>query len=890
MIQVNPVTIEFENAPASPFELIDISNVVVGDFNGDGLIDQARIDTSYSYYYGPTTTTVSILLGDENGNFEPVEESSFSFDGFLNNVEIGDFNGDGNLDLIVENNNYYYYYGSDQSKTATLLLGDGTGDLTSEEVDLGINANFISNFNVADVNLDGLDDIQLNYYDSGQNTVILLGDEDGFTPAEGSPFVDNDFNPEVFGDFNGDGFIDKAVADTLYSYPDTPTTTLSIFLGDNDGEFEDNATSTFEFEGSPSLEIGNFDGDSNLDLAVETRSFSYSYYGGSSEYNLTLLLGDGEGDFSLDTEIESESEEFPNFNVADVDNNGLEDVTSTTFSFVEAIRTFLEDGNGNFEQDQNIRLEDVNAFAAGDIDGDDKPDLAVLTNSFNNVTGNSESQVEIFLANEDGEFEVGETINLDDSFDFIDELSLVDLNGDGDLDILVKENFVFDDETNQSIRQASIILGEGDGEFEDPSPVIEVDRDFDSPFTVGNFDGDGNIDLAVYTNTYNSYNFDPQLTVLLGDGNEGFTSGGTVEINNPEDIVPGDFNGDGNTDLLAFTTGNFPYQLEFFFGDGDGNLEAQPDLTIESEDFINDLTTGDFDGDGNVDVSWSSYSYSYYGSSRNITVLLGEGDGEFSSPITVIPEGFGDVAIADFDGDGNLDYANSNGYSVQTVSVLLNQTDEDTVDTIESDETYTLQPGEQNLILIGNSNIDGIGNELDNEITGNRRRNRLEGLDGNDTLDGGDSRDTLIGGDGDDSLSGGDNRDILIGGNGDDNLTGGDSQDTFVFATDEPFNGDIGVDTLTDFDPDDDSIELSQTTFTAIESEIDDEFSIPAEFAIVEDSAAAEISEALIVYSQSTGELFYNENSVDSGFGLGGLFATFEDTPTLSDENFTIIA
>ncbi len=892
MVQVNPVTVEFENAPASPFELIESPRFVLGDFNGDGFIDQAQIETTYSYYYyGPPDTTVSILLGDENGNFEPIQNSSFSFNGFLNNVEVGDFNGDGNLDLIVENNNYYYY-GYNQPKTLTLLLGDGSGDLTSSEVDLGINANFINNFNVGDVNLDGIDDIQFNYYDFDRKTVILLGDENGLIPAANSPFVDDDFNRKVFGDFNGDGFLDKAVTETFYSYPSLPTTTLSVFLGESTGEFEDNAASTLDLVGSPSfpgLDIGEFDGDGNLDIAIETRIFSYYYYGNDSELKLTLLLGDGEGDFSLDTEIVSE--DFPDLNVADVDNDGLEDITSSDFSFVQAVRTFLGDGNNNFEQDQSIRLEDVNAFAAGDIDGDEKPDLAVATSSFNNATNNFESQVEIFLANEDGEFEAGEIIDLDDSFDFINELSLVDLNGDGDLDILVEDTFVFDYDTNRSISQASIILGEGDGEFEDPSPAIEVDRDFDSPFTVGDFDGDGDFDLAIYTNTYNYYNFDPQLTVLLGDGDEGFTPGGTVEIDDPEDIVPGDFNGDGDTDVLAFTTGTFPFQLEFFFGDGDGNLEAQPDLTIESDSFIDNLTTGDFDGDGNVDVSWSSYSYSYYyyNSTRNITVLLGEGDGEFSST-TLTPEGFGDVAIADFDGDGNLDYANSNGYSLQTVSVLLNQTGEDTVDTIESDETYTLQPGEDNLILIGNNNIDGIGNELDNQITGNPRRNRLEGLGGNDTLDGGDRRDTLLGGDGDDSLSGGDNRDSLNGGNGNDNLTGGESRDTFVFATDEPFNQDIGVDTITDFDPDDDSIELSQTTFTAIESEVDDEFSIPAEFAIVEDIAEVDISEALIVYNQPTGELFYNENSIDPGFGLGGLFATFDNMPTLSSDEFTIIA
>jgi Ca2+-binding RTX toxin-like protein len=502
-----------------------------------------------------------------------------------------------------------------------------------------------------------------------------------------------------------------------------------------------------------------------------------------------------------------------------------------------------------------------------------------LTSSYNSETGFYEESIEVLLANEEGEFETGETIELDDSFDYIDEFSLVDLNGDGDLDILVKDNYVYDQTLGRSIRQASIILGEGNGEFETPSPTIEVDQNYNSPFTVGDFNGDGNFDLVIYKNSYSSYSVDFKASVLLGTGNGGFTEGGEVEIDNPEEFVSGDFNGDGDLDLLAYTTETDPetfitqYQLQLFFGDGDGNLEAQPDLDIDLENYASEVIAGDFDGDGNVDVALRSYSYYYYYSSSNTTtVLLGEGNGEFSSPITLTPEGYGDIAIADFNGDGNLDYANSGSYSVQTVSVLLNQTGGDIPVTVESEETYTLQPDEDNLILTGNSNSDGIGNELDNEITGNRRRNLLEGLGGNDTLDGGEGRDTLIGGNGDDLLSGGEDRDV------------------FGFASNEAFNEDIGVDTITDFDPDDDSIELSQTTFTAIASEIDDEFSIPSEFAVVEDSTTVETSEALIVYDQSTGELFYNENTIDPGLGLGGLFVTFENTPLLSAENFTIIA
>ncbi len=72
-------------------------------------------------------------------------------------------------------------------------------------------------------------------------------------------------------------------------------------------------------------------------------------------------------------------------------------------------------------------------------------------------------------------------------------------------------------------------------------------------------------------------------------------------------------------------------------------------------------------------------------------------------------------------------------------------------DAVWSEISYTLTANVEELDLLGSSNINGTGNELDNYIYGNSGNNILSGLDGNDTLDAtAGGTDTLIGGNGDD--------------------------------------------------------------------------------------------------------------------------------------------
>jgi Ca2+-binding RTX toxin-like protein len=153
------------------------------------------------------------------------------------------------------------------------------------------------------------------------------------------------------------------------------------------------------------------------------------------------------------------------------------------------------------------------------------------------------------------------------------------------------------------------------------------------------------------------------------------------------------------------------------------------------------------------------------------------------------------------------------------------------------------------------------------QITGTSKADRFNGWNGDDTLTGLGGNDTIDGGNG---------SDIMNGGSGNDSLTGGGGSDNFVFATARSFDiTDLGIDIITDFQVFSDSIVLDPLTFD-----------VPLTFATVATDIAAADSNASIVYSSATGNLFYNPNTNTSGFGTGGQFATLTNKATLSKRDF----
>lgn len=182
--------------------------------------------------------------------------------------------------------------------------------------------------------------------------------------------------------------------------------------------------------------------------------------------------------------------------------------------------------------------------------------------------------------------------------------------------------------------------------------------------------------------------------------------------------------------------------------------------------------------------------------------------------------------------------------------------------------------------LGGNDTLVG-GNDPD-RLIGGFGNDSLYGQNGNDTLEGRLGNDRFFGGQGNDVLRGGSGRDWMNGGAGNDTMVGGASRDRFIFNTNEEYNrGDLGVDTIEDFDTELDTILLDTRTFTALED-------IAADFGTVTSDNAVAGSDAIIVYNTSNGNLFYNANGTSGGFGGGGQFATLTDAPDISAESFIV--
>jgi hypothetical protein len=220
--------------------------VAVGDFNGDGIPDLAT--ANYVYASG----TVSILLGNGDGSFQPAR--TYATGGSMpNSVAVGDFNGDGTLDLVLAN------YGSG---TVSVLLGNGDGSFQpGHTYALGSDPFSVV---VGDFNGDGTPDFAVVTGRLGQpGTVhVFLGNGDGtFRDPVNYP-VDPGIGSLAIADFNEDGIPDLAVGSSSAG-------TVSVLLGNGDGSFQ--PAQRYAVGSSPfSVAVGDFNGDGFPDVAAAT--------------------------------------------------------------------------------------------------------------------------------------------------------------------------------------------------------------------------------------------------------------------------------------------------------------------------------------------------------------------------------------------------------------------------------------------------------------------------------------------------------------------------------------------------------------------------------------------------------------------------------------------
>jgi hypothetical protein len=240
--------------------------------------------------------------------------------------------------------------------------------------------------------------------------------------------------------------------------------------------------------------------------------------------------------------------------------------------------------------------------------------------------------------------------------------------------------------------ELDILLGNGDGTFTAAPPAVPLKEGlFVGAAVAGDFNGDGKQDIALLLgNPKNILDPADWLQVLLGNGDGTFTPLPAISLP-PSfgNLATGDFNGDGKLDLVGIIFLAIPgprgytqhdVYVTTLLGNGDGTFqspETGPLLTTAIL-FTSNLAVADLNGDGNLDLAFSLASTSLVAvtDTSTVIVLLGNGDGTFTqtaqSPAT--GEYPTSIAVADFNGDGIPDLAIVNQVS-DTLTIQLGNGD-----------------------------------------------------------------------------------------------------------------------------------------------------------------------------------------------------------------------
>jgi hypothetical protein len=227
---------------------------------------------------------------------------------------------------------------------------------------------------------------------------------------------------------------------------------------------------------------------------------------------------------------------------------------------------------------------------------------------------------------------------------------------------------------NAGSASVSVLLGNGDGTFQAPQNFT-VAGVGPSSVVAADFNNDGVLDLV--TTNGNIGPSSDNVSVLIGNGNGTFQpalvfpSGGTK----PNFGAVGDFNGDGARDLAVATFNNGSgTTFTVLLGNGNGTFQTPITLTAQTSPIW--VAVGDANGDSSADVLSANFRTDTPGS---VSVLLGNGNGTFQAAQNFAggpagTSGPAAVALGHFNGDGILDVAVPNygaSGSGTTVSVLL---------------------------------------------------------------------------------------------------------------------------------------------------------------------------------------------------------------------------
>lgn len=548
----------------------DCIEVVVNDFDGDGLLDAGVSN--------PILESVTRLRGITGGLFAPAGEIPVGTPPTL--LTLADVDADGAPDIVAGL--------ADISAIGVLRSrGDGTFDQVATYPAGG---DALSGMVAADVNGDAAIDVVTSNLRS-RNAAILLGHGNG-TFADATA-VTSGANPVEVGvaDFNSDGFVDIISANEGV---DSFEPTLKLLLGDGSGRF-DAPEQLLAATNPVSAAVGDVNGDSVADAVV-----------GSPDSRGVVIFPGAHGALSALPQLVALDREPEQVVATDLDDDGWTDIATLNGTDMSLL---FADGSGGLSAPIHLPLPvSCGAFTAADIDGDGDTDLVaaaarqpamfyIMRNegarSFADALAVETSVLPTAMAaadiNKDGR---GDLITNDRSrsrvFLFTDPaappselvvsgqvagVAAGDVDADGDADVVA---------VSLAARQLNTFLNDGNGVL---APAPAQDAGFASAVALRDLDNDSYPDAIV------ADQLSGESRVFQNDQTGGWrpleplVSGDRLSA-----LSAGDFDDDGRYDVIASGTNayrliNETEGLSVVRGDGngDGRITAADFVALASE-------------------------------------------------------------------------------------------------------------------------------------------------------------------------------------------------------------------------------------------------------------------------------------------------------------------
>lgn len=310
----------------------------------------------------------------------------------------------------------------------------------------------------------------------------------------------------------------------------------------------------------------------------------------------------------------------------------------------------------------------ASSVAIADVNGDGKPDI-IETIYCGQQTGCTNDAVVIFLGDGNGNFhQADEYPSGGSGATFV---AIADLNGDGKLDLVVSNcagGATGCGSDGASAGSVGVLLGNGDGTFR-PAVTYSTGAYNSSSVAIADVNGDGHPDLLVASQCADSAcNSTGSVAVLLNHGDGSFQAAVNYKSGAPgtSSVAVADVNGDGHPDILL--ANQCPDALcsagvSVLLGTAKGTF--QPAVNYPTGGGITDsIALADVDGNGTVDIVVTNQCSqglvcNTTGDHGSVSVLLGNGNGTFQTPVSYLTNGAltKSLVIKDLNGDGIPDLA-----------------------------------------------------------------------------------------------------------------------------------------------------------------------------------------------------------------------------------------